>query len=88
MKQIIMLLFAALMLTASPALSGEVAIMEIDELKTMLNGEDLVVLDARTGRDWSTSEFKIPGALRAASSDYSTWSKSLAKDKKVVLYCA
>ena len=88
MKHLILLLFAALTLSGSPVLSGQVNLIEIDELKTMIDSDGLVILDVRAGRDWSTSEFKIPGAIRADGNEYDTWSKTLAKDKKIVLYCA
>ena len=88
MKHLILLLLAALTFTASPLLAGQVNTVEIDELKTMLDTDNIVILDVRAGRDWSTSEFKIPGAIRADGNEYDTWSQTLARDKKIVLYCA
>ena len=62
--------------------------MTIDELKAILNADDVTVLDARRGRDWKSSEFKIKGAIRTDPSQIDTWSKSLKKENRLVLYCA
>ena len=76
------------LMVASPGFAGDVATMDKDELKARLGSDDLIILDVRTGRDWSSSEFKVQGAQRASSSDFDNWSASLPKDKTLVLYCA
>ncbi len=91
MKRLTTLLFAALaaiLLALTPAVGGEVKFMEIDELKQMIGSDDVVVLDVRAGRDWSTSEFKIQGAMRADGADFDSWANTYPKEKKLVLYCA
>lgn len=85
----IMILSGIIGLTATPAFSaGDVATMSIDELKSQLGNDQFIVLDVRTGRDWSSSEFKIQGARRTVPRDFDQWSADLPKDKTVVLYCA
>lgn len=84
-------LAAALLLIAAagpPAAAQDVPLMTIEELEAALDSGDVLVLDARAGRDWSASEFKIHGALRAAPRDYAEWSTALPRDKRLVLYCA
>jgi rhodanese-related sulfurtransferase len=88
MKKIAVLLLVTLCLSLTPAIAGSVGMMEVEELKTMLDSDDLVILDVRAGRDWSTSEFKIPGAIRANGSEFATWGNQYPKDRKIVLYCA
>ncbi len=88
MKRIAVLLVAAFCLTLSPAFAGSVGLMNIEELKPLLGSEDVIILDVRTGRDWSTSEFKIPGAIRSNYGEFSEWGDKYPKDKKIVLYCA
>ncbi|KAB2889352.1 MAG: hypothetical protein F9K32_13020 [Desulfobulbaceae bacterium] len=84
-----MLLLAILFVLAfSPVVAGDVKLMDKDELKGLLGSRDLVVLDVRAGRDWSASEFKIQGAVRADGADFDSWSKSYPKDARLVLYCA
>jgi len=83
------ILTLALMLAALPAAwSGDVMMMDIDTLKNRLGNDDVVVLDVRTGRDWSSSEFKIKGARRADPKDFDNWSAGLDSQKTIVLYCA
>ncbi len=48
----------------------------------------LVYIWAGLEEDWSSSEYKIQGAVRASYAEFSTWSSSLDKDKTIVLYCA
>jgi len=76
-------------LTATPTIAaGDVDVMNKDELKALLGNDDVVILDVRTGRDWSSSEFKIQGAQRVTAKKIDKWSANLSKDKKLVLYCA
>lgn len=86
MKKILSLFFTVLLLT-TPLFAGSVDKMDKDQLKVLLDSENLVILDVRTGRDWSTSEFKIPNAVRIQGKDLSIVSK-YSKDQTIVLYCA
>ena len=62
--------------------------MTKEELKAMLDSPDLVVVDVRTGRDWTASEHKIQGALREDTRKLDEWAAKFDKVKTVVLYCA
>lgn len=88
MKRILFswLIFLALC-AGSVAFADQVPRMDKDELKAMLGKENLVILDVRQGRDWSTSEFKIKDAVRVEDGDLSAITK-YPKDKTLVLYCA
>ena len=88
MKRLTFLLLTILSLSIPPSFAGAVNLMEISELKGMLDSQAIIILDVRSGRDWSTSELKIPGAIRASGEDFDEWSKTLPKDKTLVLYCA
>lgn len=88
MKKLIGLTVAFLVFSLTASFAGTVVRMEKEELKTLLGSEDVVILDVRAGRDWSTSEFKIQGAVRADGSDFKSWATIYPKDKKLVLYCA
>ena len=59
-----------------------------EELKPIMGEADVVILDVRTGRDWSSSEFKIQGAVRVDAKKITEWEGNYTKDKKLVLYCA
>jgi rhodanese-related sulfurtransferase len=88
MRQLVLLLTLLLTLGMASAAWSEEMIMDKDELNSMLSAPDLVVLDVRTGKDWSSSEFKIKNAVRAPVGEYKDWSASLPKDKTLVTYCA
>ena len=67
--------------------------LDYDALKkdieaAMLDSQDLIILDVRTGKDWSSSEFKIKGAVRLEGGEVSSALKKYSKDKTIVLYCA
>lgn len=83
-------LMATLMVLAAvfPAFAAEPGLMDKDELKAKLGSPDLVILDVRTGRDWSSSEFMIKGAVRQDPDQLEAWVDSYAKDQTIVLYCS
>jgi predicted sulfurtransferase len=81
-------LCAGIPFLATSAQANTVNIMSIESLARMLDNPDLVVLDVRTGRDWKSSTKKIKGALRADPGSFADWSKTYAKNKTIVLYCA
>lgn len=88
MKKLTLLLSFLFLISGLPALAGSVPTMSKEELKAQLNSGTLVVLDVRSGRDWSSSEFKITGAIRAPGNEIAEWSKNYTKDQTLVLYCA
>ncbi|GAB6193722.1 hypothetical protein JCM39068_34730 [Desulfocastanea catecholica] len=82
------LLFLVILLVATtPLFAASVQKMDKDKLKSLLGSENLVILDVRQGRDWSTSAFKIKDALRVDDGDLSV-AKAYPKDNTFVLYCA
>jgi rhodanese-related sulfurtransferase len=86
MKKILAFLIVLLVAT-TPLFAASVPKMDKDQLKSLLGSENLVILDVRQGRDWSTSEFKIKDALRVDGGDLSVV-KTYPKDSTFVLYCA
>lgn len=88
MKKLLLFLVSIICFTALPALAGDVKLMTAAELKNMFGSKELVILDVRSGRDWSTSELKITGAIRANGDDFDNWANSYPKEKTIVLYCA
>lgn len=86
MKKILTFLIVLLVAT-TPLFAASVPKMDKEELKSLLGSENLVILDVRQGRDWSTSEFKIKDALRVDGGDLSV-AKTYPKDNIFVLYCA
>lgn len=87
MKKILSLLVFLVFCAGTVAFAEQAPRMDKDELKAMLGNPDLVILDVRQGRDWSTSEFKIKDAVRIEDDDHSAINK-YPKDKTIVIYCA
>ena len=88
MKKILFLVTLFLFTGSLTALAAEVPRMSQEELKAQLDSGEIVVLDARSGTDWKSSEFKIKGALRTPAKIVDEWLSSIPTDKKLVIYCA
>ena len=88
MKKVLLLLSIFFLVGTSQLIAADVPTMSKDELKNHLGSDKVVILDVRSGKDWSSSEFMIQGAIRAAGSDIDTWSKNYSKEQTLVLYCA
>ncbi len=84
------ILVAGLFLLApfSMAIGKSVSLITKEELKPILTDEDLVIIDVRSGRDWRSSEFKIPGAVHGNPKKFADWEKNFSKDQTLVIYCA
>ncbi len=72
---------------ANSSWSASVNKMTKEELKDILGNETASILDVRTGRDWSSSEYKIKGAERI-DNNILTQTKKYPKNQTLVLYCA
>jgi rhodanese-related sulfurtransferase len=88
MRFFVTVLFLILFGSGVSAFAADIETVDKDELKSMLGTADLVVLDVRAGRDWSSSEFKIKGAVREEPGDVEAWAGNYEKGKTIVLYCA
>ena len=59
-----------------------------EELKAkMERGEDIIVLDVRTGMSYKGSDIKIKGALRISQDAIDMRYKELPMDKEIITYC-
>jgi formylglycine-generating enzyme required for sulfatase activity len=60
----------------------------VQELKAKMDkGEDIVILDVRTGREYEDSKIKIKGAVRIPLVELESRSNELPKDKEIIAYC-
>ena len=57
-----------------------------EELQAMLGNTDLVIIDDRSGADWSASQFKIKGAVWEDPGKVEAWMEKYPKDKTMVFY--
>lgn len=84
----VFILTAVFTLLTSIGIAADTDRMTKEELKKIMGDNTVLILDVRAGRDWSSSEFKIKGALRANPKEFNTWSDQYSKDNTLVLYCA
>ena len=90
-KNSVSLAIAVAVVLLAPFATGyakDVSLITKEEFRKIMSNEDVVILDVRTGRDWSSSEFKIQGAVRVDPKAVAQWQENYSKDKKFVLYCA
>jgi rhodanese-related sulfurtransferase len=86
-----MILALALLLSvagAAWAADETVPRMSKEEVKAELDAQDLVIVDVRTGKDWTASEFKLPGAVRVDPYEPDPGLADLDPADRYVLYCA
>jgi rhodanese-related sulfurtransferase len=81
------LLLASVFFSADVSAAGPFRITT-EELKQRLDSPEIVIVDVRSGSDWTGSERKIAGAVREEPNDVGGWEKRYAKDKPLILYCA
>jgi hypothetical protein len=90
-KKLIYLTLAAAVLTVAPTsmvFGQTIPLISKEELKPIMENADVAIIDVRKGRDWTSSEFKIKGAVYGDPSKIADWSSQFDKDMKMVFYCA
>ena len=91
MKRVYTLIIAlGIMFLPAIAIAADDGVPRItkEELKAKMDkGEDILILDVRTGASYNGSNVKIKGAMRFAPNDVDAWSKNLPKDKEIITYC-
>lgn len=88
MGKLLPLIACIFSLFIQPVFAESVQRMDKDTLKSLLGTPDIVVLDVRTGNDWTESTYKIKGAIRAPGKELEAWSTAYPQDATLVLYCA
>ena len=59
-----------------------------NDLKPLVEKKSVTVLDVRRQNDLAADTVMLPGAQWANPEQMAEWSKTLPKDKEVVIYCA
>jgi hypothetical protein len=81
------LVMASLIAPVVAIAQDSVSRMTKEELKARLDDASLVIVDARSSRDWDTSDRKIKGAVRVEPRDASKLPENYSKDQTLVFYC-
>jgi len=59
-----------------------------EEVRPLIGDPGVIILDARTSWSWKDSDTKIKGAVRVDPADVGSWAASIAKEKKIIVYCS
>ena len=60
----------------------------VDEVKRRMDkGESILFIDTRNSHDWSTSDVKLPGAVRIHYKELEQHLEELPRDRTIVTYC-
>jgi rhodanese-related sulfurtransferase len=90
MKHLFILVVSVALFLSGAYLSGidaqDVRRMTVEELKSQMTDQNVLILDVRREGDWKNSSSKIKGALRARPSELEAWAGLYPKDKRLVLY--
>jgi len=69
--------------------TDDVPRISIEQLKAKMDaGENIVIIDMRTDRDYQESSEKIKGAVRIAVVQLEDSSRTLLKGKEIITYCS
>jgi rhodanese-related sulfurtransferase len=62
--------------------------MTVEQLRSIMERPDVLVIDVRTAYDWDSSKIKIKRAVREEGMKFGSWMDKYPKDKTIVIYCA
>jgi len=69
--------------------TDDVPRISIEQLKAKMDaGENIVIIDMRTDRDYQESSEKIKGAIRISVVYLEDSSRALLKGKEIITYCS
>ncbi len=84
----IIMIISFIFMTGASLMAAEVKTMSKEDLKKIIDTDTVTILDVRSGRDWSSSEFKIKNAKYIDPKKFSADAIYASKENTVVLYCA
>ena len=82
----LLLVPAILLMAVSVASAADINWISKDELKALIGDPSTIIIDARLGYDWRSSDAKIKGAVRANPMYVEEWTYKYAKDNHLVFY--
>ena len=70
---------------SSVAVGNELLVSK-ENLKDRIDDPNTLIIDVRTGSDWTSSSRKIKGALRFDPDKFHSWARLMPKGKTIVFY--
>ena len=62
-------------------------IRAVDVKEMMDNGKEIVLIDARSSKEWGESDVKLPGAIRIHITEIDKYLAKIPKNIPVITYC-
>jgi rhodanese-related sulfurtransferase len=62
-------------------------IRAVDVKEMMDSGKEIVLLDARSSKEWGESEVKLPGSIRIQITEIDNYLKKIPQNVPVITYC-
>jgi len=72
--------------SATTATSKDVSTITKQELRSMLDDPDVIILDVRPEQQWKASELVIRSAVHENPNKVKSWAGTYPKDKTLILY--
>lgn len=68
------------------AFAADVPRMSKEELQSLLDNPDVIIIDVRADGDWTANESKIKGAVREDPGKVEAWIDKYPNDKTLIFY--
>jgi len=69
--------------------ADNIRMIKAQELKGRIDkGEDILIIDIRTGKEYEESHFRIKGAIRISIVSLEDRIKELPTDRPIIFYCS
>ena len=79
---------AMVFMAAISARAAEAPRMSAEQLKSMIDDPNVIIIDVRQDSDLAESNAKIKGAHRENPAQPTAWMNKYPKDKTIVFYCS
>ena len=83
--------FVFLLIFGRAAVAGDtqdVPRISVHQVKKLLGGREMIVIDVRTYRNWWRSSKKIPTAVREDPSKVDQWIEKFDRNQTLIFYCS
>ena len=82
------LALALVVLLCGVVRADDTHMMTKEQLLSILEDPNVLVIDVRTKYDWDSSKAKIKGAVKEEGMRFGSWMNKYPKSNTIVLYCA
>lgn len=88
LASLVVICLGVVLMAAISARAAEAPRMSTEQLKSMIEDPNVIVIDVRQDNDWAESNTKIKGAVRENPAQPTAWMNKYPKEKTLVFYCS